>query len=427
MASNYLLLIAHCQLLINLYRSGRLSQYLLWLACLAGVVGLLATRAIVALSPVVGVLAALANPDLARDWRGYVRNGAALRAALLYLLLLISGLYTSAMGIWQHELFRLLPWLVVPLAFAVAVPLSGRQRYAVGSLFVVGAAGIGLATLVGYYRRAEGWVSDFAVNQSVPSITKVFHIHFGLMLALAACWGYLLSRQAGPPRWARVGLLLAAAVAALTLHLLAYRTGLLALYTALLLETLYQMLVRRHVRVGLVLLVGVGLALGLASRLKPIRERLDATKWDVEQYEYGQDLNTLSVGRRLVAWQTARVIIAQHPWLGVGPADVEPAMLAQYDWRDYGLRQQNWAMTHNQYIQYLVGGGLLGLSLWLAVLLWPLTQPTQRQNPYLRQFVLMLGIAMLGDSLLELQIGYNLFVFGYGFLVVAGERKLRQT
>jgi O-antigen ligase len=413
-------------LLITLYRSGRLSQYLLWLACSAGVVGLLATRAVVALSPIVGVLAALANPDLPRAWRNYFRNGAALRAALLYLLLLASGLYTSNMSVWQHELFRLLPWLVVPLSFAVAVPLGGQQRYAVGSLFVVGAAGVGLATLVGYYRRAEGWVSDFAVNQSVPSITKVFHIHFGLMLALAACWGYLLSRQAGP-RWARGGLLLAAAMAVLTLHLLAYRTGLLALYTALLVEALYQVLVRRHVGVGLALLVGIVLALGLASRLKPIRERLDATKWDMEQYEYGGDLNTLSVGRRLVAWQTARVIITQHPLLGVGPADVEPAMLAQYNWRDYGLRRQNWAMTHNQYIQYLVGGGLLGLGLWLAVLLWPLTQPTQRQNPYLRQFVFMLGIAMLGDSLLELQIGYNLFVFGYGFLVVAGERKLRQA
>ena len=403
-----------------------MSQYLLWLACSAGVVGLLAARAIVALSPVVGVLAVLANPELPRTWRNYFRNGAALRAALLYLLVLVSGLYTNSMSVWQHELFRLLPWLVVPLAFAVAVPLSGAQRYAVGSLFVVGAAGIGLATLVGYYRRGESWVSEFAVNQNIPSITKVFHIHFGLMLALAACWGYLLSRQAGP-RWARGGLLLAAAMAVLTLHLLAYRTGLLALYTALLAEALYQVLVRRHVRVGLALLVGMVLALSLASRLKPIRERLAATVWDVEQYEYGQDLNTLSVARRLVAWQTARIVISQHPWLGVGAADVEPAMLAQYDWRDYGLRPQNWAMTHNQYIQYLVGGGLLGLGLWLVVLLWPFMQPAQRQNPYLRQFVLMLGIAMLGDSLLELQIGYNLFVFGYGFLVVAGERRLRQA
>jgi O-antigen ligase len=409
-------------LLSNLYRSGRLSQYLLWLACSAGVVGLLAARAVVALSPAVGVLAALANPQLTRTWRQYFRNGAALRAALLYLLVLCSGLYTSNLAGWRHELFRLLPWLVVPFAFAVAVPLSGRHRLAVGSLFVVGVASVGLATLGHYYLRLGASTPNFMQNQSVQAITRVFHIHFGIMLALAACWGVLLGRQLGKPTWMRWLLWAAAASAAITLHLLAYRTGLLALYATLVAEVLYQVLARRQFRLSMLLLVGVGVGVAVASQLKPIQERLQATYWDIVQYEEGHDLNNLSASRRLVAWQTAEVIATQHPWVGVGAADVESAMLAQYTWRDYGLRQQNRAMTHNQYLHYLVGGGIVGLSLWLVVLLWPLMQPMQRQNPYLRQFVFILGVAMFVDSLLELQIGYNLFVFGYGFLVVAGER-----
>jgi O-antigen ligase len=412
-------------LLNNLYRSGRLSQCLLWLACLAGVVGLLATRALVALSPAVGILAALANPHIAQAWRNYFRNGAALRASLIYLFVLGSGLYTSNLAVWKHELFRLLPWLVVPFAFAVAVPLNGRQRLAVGSLFVLGAAGVGLATLGHYYLHLGSSAPNIMQNQSVQAITKVFHIHFGVMLALAACWGVLLGRQPGVPTWARWVVWAAAGGAISTLHLLAYRTGLLAFYAALLMEVLYQVVARRQLRLSMLLLVGVGVALTIASQLKPIQDRLQATHWDIEQYEEGHDLNNLSASRRLVAWQTAKVIATQHPWLGVGPADVEDAMLLQYTWRDYGLQQQNRAMTHNQYLHYLVGGGILGLSLWLVVLLWPLMQPMQRQNPYLRQFVFILGVAMFVDSLLELQIGYNLFVFGYGFLVVAGEQSKR--
>jgi O-antigen ligase len=422
---SFCLLFARFSLLSNLYRSGRLSQYLLWLACTAGVVGLLATRALVALSPVVGILAALANPRLAQDWRNYFRNSAALRAALLYLFTLFSGFYTSDIAVWRHEVFRLLPWLAVPFAFVVAVPLSGRQRLAVGGLFVVGAASVGLATLGHYYMQLEGSAPNFMHNQSVQAITRVFHIHFGVMLALAACGGVVLGQQPTMPAWARWGLWAAAAGAVITLHLLAYRTGLLAFYAALLAEALYQVLARRQLRLSLLLLVGVGVALAVASQLKPIQDRLEATHWDIEQYERGHDLNNLSASRRLVAWQTAKVIIGEHLWLGVGPADVENAMLSQYTWRDYGLQKQNRAMTHNQYLHYLVGGGILGLSLWLAVLLWPLMQPRQRQNPYLRQFVLILGVAMLVDSFLELQIGYNLFVFGYGFLVVAGEQSKR--
>jgi O-antigen ligase len=44
-----------------------------------------------------------------------------------------------------------------------------------------------------------------------------------------------------------------------------------------------------------------------------------------------------------------------------------------------------------------------------------------------RYFLLVCGAAALADSLLELQIGFNLFVFLYGFLVVANERRLTRA
>lgn len=169
----------------HLYQSGRLSQYLLWLACGAGVVGLLAARSLVALSPVAGVAAALLNPDLPHAWRYYVRNGAALRAAALYLFVLISGLYTANLPDWRHEIFRQLPWLGVPLAFTVAVPLRQGQRVAVGALFVLGTAAVGLATLAQFMGRTAAITEAIRLGQNVPVITRVFHIHFGVMLALA--------------------------------------------------------------------------------------------------------------------------------------------------------------------------------------------------------------------------------------------------
>ncbi|MFC7668705.1 hypothetical protein ACFQT0_16000 [Hymenobacter humi] len=106
------------------YLSGRLSQHLLWLACVAGAVGLLASRAVVALAPLVGFAAVLANPDLKASLPRYFRNGAALRAAALYGFVVLSGVYTSEWATWRHELYRGLPWLAVPLAFTLAVPLG---------------------------------------------------------------------------------------------------------------------------------------------------------------------------------------------------------------------------------------------------------------------------------------------------------------
>lgn len=110
--------------------------------------------------------------------------------------------------------------------------------------------------------------------------------------------------------------------------------------------------------------------------------------------------------------------LANH---GVGPDDAGAVILAQ---GDNDLRQHNGALTHRQHVHYLS----LAVGCWAWTYSWPyyyglLVQPTQRQNPYLQQFVLITGVVMLFGSLLELRIDSNLFVFAYGFLIVVGEQK----
>ena len=407
---------------MHYYLSGRLSQHLLWLACLAGVAGLLASRALVALSPVVGVLAALANPTLRQDLPNYWRNGAALRAAALPAFLLLSAAYTSDWVVWRHELFRALPWLGVPLAFALAVPLAARQRRAVGGLFVLGAAAVGLATLGKALRDPTAALEAIGSNQNQVAITGVFHIPFGVMLALAFYFALGLRRRLGAGRAERAGWLAAAAAAAAVLHALAYRTGLLAFYAVLLALALRLLAGRRWVAAAVLALALLAGPLVAYYTLPSVRNRVGATLWDLEQYRDGQDLNEHSLGQRLAAIETATAIIREHWLVGVAPADTQAAMRAQYEWKSFGLRPENRAELHNQYLQALLGGGLLGLALWLALLLGPLAHRQLRHNPYVLAFIVAEAVTNLFDAALELQTGLNLFVFVYGFLVVAGER-----
>lgn len=404
------------------YFSGRLSQHLLWLAAVAGVVGLLAARSLVALSPVVGTVAALANPHLRRDLPRYYRNGAALRAAALVVFLLLSGLYTSEWAVWRHEVFRSLPWLAVPLAFTLAVPLTPWQRLTVGSLFVFGTAAVGLATLGRYLLHPAEANAAIHIGQNIQAVTRIFHVPFGVMLALAFFWGLTLRRAelAGPVL--RAALLAAAAAAALTLHVLAYRTGLLVLYAGLLAYVGWLMS-RRHALLGLGLLLLLGLVPWLAYQsLESMRQRAQGTVWDVQQFTLAHDINGYSLAQRLAAIETAGAIVGQHWLLGVAPADTHAAMQAQYQWKDLGLRPTNRVDVHNQYLEALLGGGVVGLGIWLAVLFGPLFHPATRRNPAALFFIVVQATVMLTADMLSLQIGLNLFIFGYGFLVVAQER-----
>jgi O-antigen ligase len=406
------------------YADGRLSQYLLLLACLAGVVGLLASRALVAISPIVGVVAAAANPNVRRELNYWLRNAGAWQLALLYLMLAVSGFYTAAWAVWQHEVYRELPLIGVPLAFTLAVPLNGRQRFWVGTLFVVGLALIGLATMSRYWADPAAALELIRIGHNIPSVTRIFHIHFSIMLALAFYFGLLLRRSSWATPALRWVLLASSGVAVVVLHVLAYRTGLLVFYVMLIVDAFYFLLVKRRFLTGLALLLALIVIPVVAySSLDSVRQRVWATGFDLNQFRQGYDLNDVSLGKRLAAWETARTIAGQNPWLGVGAADAYDAMMQQYEYRDYGIRPENRVMIHNQYLHYLVGSGITGLFLWLLALLGPLAQPDQRRNPYVWHFLLILGTAMLVDSLLEVQIGFNLFVFLYGFLVVATERR----
>ncbi|MBD2723805.1 O-antigen ligase family protein [Hymenobacter armeniacus] len=413
--------------IVQHYQSGRLSQYLLGLACVAGVVGLLSARFLVALAPVVGVLAVLANPHLRRDLPRYWHNGAAMRAAAIVVFLLLSSLYTSEWPVWRHELFRSLTWLGVPLAFTAAVPLARGQRLAVGALFVLGTAAVGLATLGQYLLHPEAANAAIKIGQNMQAVTRIFHIPFGLMLAQAFFWGLLLRRHPLAAPWLRWALLAAAVVAVAVLHVLAYRTGLLVLYAGLLAYAGW-LLTRRHLALGLALVLVLGAAPWLAYRALPsVQERVGASVWDVQQFQLRHDINNYSLARRLAAAETAAYVISENWLVGVGPADTHAAMLRQYAWHDYGLRLKNRVEVHNQYLEAMMGGGLIGLALWLAVLLWPLTRAWARRNPALCFFILTQTTVAMVVDMLSLQIGLNLFVFGYGFLVVAGEEASKRA
>ncbi|WP_160328236.1 O-antigen ligase family protein [Solirubrum puertoriconensis] len=410
-------------MLARWYRNGYLSQYLLLVACLGGMVGLLFTaRAFVALAPVAAVIAAGLNPNVRREIPHWLRNRSALRLAALYLLMPFSWWYTQDWPIWRHEVYRQLPLIGVPLAFSLAVPLTRCQRMGLGGFFVGTTALLGAATVGRYLLDQQAAQDLIRVGQNVPSVSGIFHIHFGILLALAAFFAVPLSREPNlgkAPRWL---LLTAGVIAVSSLHVLAYRTGLMAFYLALGAVVLLLLKRKPLLALGLVAL-GVLLAAGAYYNLESVQERVSSTLYDLEQFQRGHDINQFSLSRRLAAWQNALTLAKRHPWLGVAPADVRQALMEQFSWRSYGLKPENWVMVHNQYLHYLVGSGVLGLAVWLWVLIGPLVQPSLRRNPYVRYFLLTFGAAALADSLLELQIGFNLFAFLYGFLVVAAERR----
>lgn len=379
-----------------------------------------ARRALISISPALLLLAALLNRHRAAHWRAYWRNPAALLPAALYGYLLLSVAFTDDLPAWRHQMFRQSLLIVVPLALALAPPLPTRVRARLAAWWLGTGTAVAAATLAYFLRHRAAIEDSILRSKTQGAVTGVGHIYFGVMLALCTLYGLQLACSAAVGRRARWAAGGGALVCALTMHALAYRTGLVALYGAGAVAVVHTLVGRRRIGAGLLMVVVLAATPVAAYYALPsVRGRVAQTQDDLQRFRSGQDINEYSLSQRLAAWATAGALVQQHPVLGVGQADVSSAMQAQYAHRTFGLRPENRIMPHNQYLQYLVGGGVLTLALLAALLLVPMLAGPTRSDPFARHLLAAVGFALCFDSMLEVQYGLNPFILHYAVLVVA--------
>jgi len=148
------------------------------------------------------------------------------------------------------------------------------------------------------------------------------------------------------------------------------RGGWVAILFAIVLLVRYGHVLHGRFRKGLALLA---LALLVSTYFIPqtgVRERVHQGVSDVQQYFGGGETYT-NVGIRLELWRGALHLIGRHPVLGASApvvrAELED-MVARHQIHPYVL---NFEHFHNDMLQVLVYGGVVGLLAWSATLVMP--------------------------------------------------------
>lgn len=113
-------------------------------------------------------------------------------------------------------------------------------------------------------------------------------------------------------------------------------------------------------------------------------------------------------GERLILWTAGKEIIMENPVLGVGLGDTDDEV-NKILLRDKNDKLFNYNL-HNQYLDYWVTFGTIGLLVFLFVLLMPLRHP----DILFRIFILIVGISLLTESMLLRQKGLVFFLVFYG-------------
>ena len=142
----------------------------------------------------------------------------------------------------------------------------------------------------------------------------------------------------------------------------------------------------------------------------PIKTRIHKTLFEFEQYQNTGDADGYSSAMRLEFWATAKRIIEKYIWIGTGTGDIKEAFKQQYIEDHSMLDEQYRRRAHNQYLTFFAAFGILGFSVFLFYLIFPLLGPVPNRLTYLIFWGIM-NFSFLTEDTLETQAGVTLFAF----------------
>ena len=139
--------------------------------------------------------------------------------------------------------------------------------------------------------------------------------------------------------------------------------------------------------------------------------RLSSTMFEYNLYRRFNNPNGGSLSQRIEFTRASFHIIGQHPWFGVGTGDVPQAFAQTYDEIHSPLKEEFRFRAHNQYLAIAVAFGLMGLTFFLFVLLYPWFSSRKYHTYLYMVFLCIMLLSMFPEDTLETQAGASLFAF----------------
>lgn len=387
-------------------------QNIIFITILAMELCLYLSRASLSMAMMAFLAAALVHRGIGGQLRAFVRSPLLVGMAGLFVVPLVSGLWSEDGETWLDVVRVKLPLLLFPIAFAGAWQLSPKQWRYVAYTFLLGLLVTSAGSFVFYLQNLQAIHEGYLEARVITTALQNDHVRYSWLIACGALTCLFLVHKREEPK---LDIVFAGLGTWFTvyLHVLAARTGVLALY-AILIAYIGWMAFRRNRRAGL---IGLGILLVLPllawQVLPTFRNRLSYFLWDishVQEQVYVPQSNDGNRSRSLLAgWG----ILRQHP-LGVGAGDVQHEADRWYEAHVPGILPVDKIYPSSEWLVYGAMAGWPGLLVFTAVMLLPLAIKGIRYRLF---WVLLNGItafSFLFDVGLEVQYG----VFLYGFLVL---------
>ena len=333
---------------------------------------------------------------------------------LLFLLPLVSGLWSQDKQEWMDVLRLKLPLFLLPIAFAGPIHFSNRKWEQLAIIFLL-VVTIGTLWSVSRYfmdmnRIHEGYLKSKMIQTPLDDD----HVRFSWLVSVSiilAGWIYKLKRERITKFYFYLFLIVETWLI-IYLHILAARTGLLCFYAMLLFLAGWLLFKRSKLRmsVGILILIVV---LPIAAWLifPTFQNRIKYVLYDASFISKSTYLPGSNDGRRFFSIKAGTNILSANPVIGVGFGDIRHEMDGWYDKNVPQILERDRLYPSSEWLVYGAGCGIIGIIIFSTVMLIPFFTRYYRNQILWLLLNISVLLSLIFDIGLEVQYGVFLFSF----------------
>ena len=399
-------------------KSGR--NYFIFYSIIAMMISLFFSRAGLSMSTAFFVCACLLHTRIVDQLKSFISSPVLWGMSLLFLLPLISGLWSENKDEWLQNITIKLPLLLMPLSFAYSFNFAAKQWRWLAIIFVLLVTG---GTIWGMYY----YLIDFRTvhegylhARTIVTPLENDHVRFSWLISLSIIilgWLWWQTKKETSAFWL-YGILIIYLV--IFLHILAARTGLLSFYVSVLFIAARFIIKERKWTLSVGLVAAIVLLPTLAYFLFPTFH--NRVKYFLYDFEYFKDANYLPGGNdatRVISIKTGLSIMLEHPMKGTGFGDITENMNRAYVSQHPSMQERDKIKPSSEWVVYGVGTGIPGILLFTFCILTPFFARIKKKWEWWLLSIIV-AASFLFDIGLEVQFG----VFIYCFAVLSAWKSL---
>lgn len=389
------------------------SVQILFFSAVAMLVTVFFSRAALSVSMMVFIAASFFYSAVASQLRKFITHPFLAGMGFLFLLPLISGLWSTDTNQWMDVLRIKLPLLLMPVAFASPFQFSKKQWKALASVYILLVCSGCIWSLTQYIGNASAVHAAYLKAKILITPLQNDHVRFSWMVFVAILLSFylLVKQKENKTKW--LWLIIAVGLV-IFLHLLAARTGLISFYIAVLITAIYLLIVKANKKQGLILLVLIFLFPVLAwFALPSFQNRLRYLIYDFEYFKKAAYLPGGNDAMRIISIKAGLETMNKNPVAGVGFGDIKTEINKWYEEHYPQMIASDKILPSSEWMMYGSGVGWPGFVFFMFIMIIPFFLSIKEKLPW---WILnaTAAFSLMADIGLEVQTG----VFLYSFILL---------